>query len=132
MFAVDAGTGDIRWISKFYGPIYATAAVAGDTVYCNTQEGMLFALGTADGAERWTYDLGGVAWASPAIAEGRLVTGTMNGQLYVFKASAGPAATPTPLTIPAAAAQKASTPFPGMALCVLALASGAVLALRRR
>jgi outer membrane protein assembly factor BamB len=130
MFAVDAATGEFRWTSRFYGPIYATAAVAGDTVYGNTQDGRLFALGTADGAERWTFDLGGDAWASPAIAGGRLVTGTMSGQLYVFKPSGGSAATPTPAAPTAQAT--ASAPSPGLAAGVIALAAGTALACRRR
>jgi eukaryotic-like serine/threonine-protein kinase len=131
MRAVNASTGDTRWISQFYGPIYATAAVAGDTVYCNTQDGELFALDTANGAERWTYDLGGEAWASPAIAGGRLVTGTNSGELLVFSAASGPTVTPSPAPT-TSATNATTTPFPGMAICVFALVSGAVLYLRRR
>jgi outer membrane protein assembly factor BamB len=131
--AVNASTGDARWVSQFYGPIYATAAVAGDTVYGCTQDGRLFALDVTDGSGRWSYDLGGETWASPAIADGRLVIGTMSGQLLVFRASsvASQGINSTPTAMPPASTA-AATPFPGIPLALAALASaGAIIRLRR-
>jgi|AGTN01.3.fsa_nt_gi FOG: WD40-like repeat len=130
VWALNATSGDTLWISQFLGPIYATAAVSGDTVYGNTEEGKLFALDVADGTLRWTYDMGSEAWASPAVAEGRLVTGTIDGQLLVFKESAeGPTAAPSPTAKPVS---PTPAPAPGAIVCLLALAAGVIMCLRRR
>ena len=132
MFAVDADNGEFKWISQYYGPIYSTAAVTRDVVYGCTQAGKLFALGTANGSELWSYNLGSEMWASPVIVDGRLYVGTMGGHLIVFRASSVvPGITATPTAVPPGSTA-ATTPFPGIALVLAALASAvAIIRLRK-
>lgn len=88
VFALDAKTGDERWV--FTPPVetnrLTAPAVAGDTVYVvgqhPTQSPTVWALATLDGSVRWRVELGGETAGPPVVADGRLYCVTTNGGLY--------------------------------------------------
>ncbi len=113
VYAFNATSGDLKWASAFYGPIYQSVAVSGSVLYGATQDGRLFALDRS-GAGLWTYDLGSEAFASPAVDGGRLYMATMGGDVLAFKESASATAPRASATAP-----PASTPFVDAAACAL-------------
>ncbi len=79
VWALDAGTGDIRW--KFETPVSVknSVAVHENLVYAMTVDGELHALDAATGAEQWSYRLGNAlelrVYASPAVSDGIVYLG---------------------------------------------------------
>lgn len=138
-----AANGTMKWTSGYYGPIYSTATVAGDTVYSATQDGWLFALNKTDGSGTWGIDVGGVTFSSPAVADGYLVIATLSRQVIVFRsATAVSEASPSPAlpgyivpSEPSSGSQASATasqaPFPGAMAAIGALVLGIVLYWRR-
>jgi outer membrane protein assembly factor BamB len=88
VFALDAKTGDERWV--FTPPVetnrLTAPAVAGDTVYVvgqhPSQSPTVWALATIDGSVRWREELGGETAGPPVVTDGRLYCVTTNDGLY--------------------------------------------------
>jgi outer membrane protein assembly factor BamB len=88
VFALDAKTGDERWV--FTPPVetnrLTAPAVGGDTVYIvgqhPTQSPTVWALATPDGSIRWRGELGGETAGPPVLTEESLYCVTTNGGLY--------------------------------------------------
>jgi len=58
VYALDAGTGDIRWKYQTPASVKNSVAVAGNLVYAMTVSGEVYALDARTGQERWDYSLG--------------------------------------------------------------------------
>jgi outer membrane protein assembly factor BamB len=88
VFALDAKTGDERWV---FTPSPETnrltaPAVAGDTVYVVGQHPerspTVWALAPPDGSVRWRVELGGETAGPPVVTDGRVYCATTKGGLY--------------------------------------------------
>jgi outer membrane protein assembly factor BamB len=84
VYALDAKTGDAKWIYTAKAPFFGGVAVAGETVYAADLNGVIHAINLADGKPQWKLDVGkqtkaiGNIYASPIIDGGRLYVGTCN------------------------------------------------------
>lgn len=83
LYALDTGTGRLRW--RYASQLYtiSTPAVAGGVAYATSRGGDVLALRGADGSLLWQQPLGTPFWsaAPPAIADGVLYTaGNAAGQ----------------------------------------------------
>ena len=84
VYALDAKTGDQKWIYEAKAPFFGGVAIAGDTVYSADLNGVIHAIGLADGKLKWKLDVGkqtkaiGNIYASPMVDGGRLYIGTCN------------------------------------------------------
>ncbi|MFJ8622300.1 PQQ-binding-like beta-propeller repeat protein [Kitasatospora sp. NPDC093550] len=73
-YALDARTGEPRWIHEAQAELTLTPAVEGDTVVVMGKDGVLRALGAADGVERWNTRVG--TSSAPTVADGVVYTVT--------------------------------------------------------
>jgi outer membrane protein assembly factor BamB len=86
--ALDANTGEQKWITKVKGEVLASPAIDAGIVLINTGSGFIFALNADDGKEVWSSEsdvpplsLRGVS--SPAAVNGGAIIGTATGKLIV-------------------------------------------------
>ena len=91
MFAVEATTGRVKWQRQLKGNIFASPALAGDTVYTATlnayatkEPGTLYALEAATGKERWQFHAGAAILSSPIVVGKTVVVGSDDGILYAL------------------------------------------------
>jgi len=64
-----ATTGAVIWTSAGNGPIVASPAVSGNTVYVGTESHYLFAFDAATGAVQCAFSLGGAVVSSPVVGQ---------------------------------------------------------------
>jgi outer membrane protein assembly factor BamB len=88
--AVDAATGTERWRSKTRGAVFASLALAGDTVLVSDFSGTLAGLDGATGQRRWEFPLGGRALSTPLAAGGLVIAASDAGVLRAFDIAAAP------------------------------------------
>ena len=55
VYAVDEGSGELRWKFATHGRVTASPAVADGTVYIGSFDGNFYALDAASGALRWKF-----------------------------------------------------------------------------
>ena len=89
LFALDPGTGVVRWTASLGGRPGSTPAVADGTLYVGSADGRLYAVDAASGAVRWTSKTGGATISSPAVAQGTVYLGSADGKLSAFDALTG-------------------------------------------
>lgn len=97
VYALDAGTGALRWKRKTGGVVHATPAVSGGRVFIGSFDRTMYALDAATGAVQWTFLTGedpefhnqvGIA-SSSAVADGRVFFGCRDGHFYALDAAKG-------------------------------------------
>ncbi|MCF2946579.1 outer membrane protein assembly factor BamB [Paraglaciecola aquimarina] len=88
VIALDANSGDQKWIATVKGEVLASPAVDAGVVVVNTGSGFVFALNAADGEELWSHEsdvpplsLRGVS--APSAGNGGAIIGTATGKLIV-------------------------------------------------
>lgn len=88
VIALDANTGEQKWITKVKGEVLAAPAIDSGIVLVNTGSGFIFALNADTGEEVWSSEsdvpplsLRGVS--SPAAVNGGAIIGTATGKLIV-------------------------------------------------
>jgi outer membrane protein assembly factor BamB len=64
---------DVPSVDGVAGGIWATPALAGDTLYAATNTGNLLAIDTGDGTVVWSDDVGVHAWSSPVVVDNTLL-----------------------------------------------------------
>jgi outer membrane protein assembly factor BamB len=86
--ALDANTGEQKWVTTVKGEVLAAPAIDAGIVLVNTGSGSIFALNADDGEEVWSSEsdvpplsLRGVS--SPAAVNGGAIIGTATGKLIV-------------------------------------------------
>lgn len=86
--ALDANTGERKWITTVKGEVLASPAIDAGIVLINTGSGLIFALNADNGEEVWSSEsdvpplsLRGVS--SPAAVNGGAIIGTATGKLIV-------------------------------------------------
>lgn len=86
LFALDQSNGQAIWRFDATEPI-SSPAIAGDTVYIESTEGILYALDIKTGKERWRYIAKGEHWIvgpSPAVSDGVVYFSAASGSLYAL------------------------------------------------
>jgi outer membrane protein assembly factor BamB len=79
LYALDAATGEARWVYTTQAPVTSPAVVADGTVYAGSQDQVLRALDAATGQLRWSFPTGGVIQAPPVAVGSTVYVGTLGG-----------------------------------------------------
>jgi outer membrane protein assembly factor BamB len=88
VYALDAGTGSLRWSHAAAGTL-TTPAVAGSTVYIGNDAGVVYALSAGTGHLDWSHDTSGAVHSSPAVAGSAVYVVTAAGKVYALSAATG-------------------------------------------
>jgi len=97
VYAVDAGSGALRWKFETGNVVHASPAVADGVVYIGSWDRNLYALNAATGALIWRFQTGddteiynqvGIA-SSAAVAAGTVFFGCRDGHFYAVDAKTG-------------------------------------------
>jgi outer membrane protein assembly factor BamB len=89
--ALDAATGQERWMHQTGGPIFSSPVVVDETVYFGSGDRRVWALDAGTGTVRWSFVTGGMVVSTPAVWQGRLYIGSDDGTVYALHAAEGPA-----------------------------------------
>ena len=96
--AVDPASGVERWRFKTRSAVFASLALAGDTLLASDFTGMLVALDKASGRRLWEFPLGGRALSTPLVVGNVVYAASDSGVLQALdvapRAPAAPAAAP--------------------------------------
>ena len=93
LYALDASTGDLKWVSPGYINTRGSAAIVGDVVYSGTG-----AVNDSTGEEMWHFPTDAdKVYASPAVSNGVLYVATRDGYFYAI---GEPLTTPPPTPNP--------------------------------
>lgn len=76
--------GPYRWELETGGPVRSSPVVFGDTVYCGSHDGHLYAVELATGVLRWKAHAPGPLTSAPAVTEDLVVAATHDGELTAF------------------------------------------------
>jgi outer membrane protein assembly factor BamB len=97
VYALDAGSGALRWKFHTGNVVHASPAVANGTVYIGSWDSWFYALDAATGKERWRFKTGedgkisnqvGIQ-SSALIADGVVYFGCRDSNLYALDAATG-------------------------------------------
>ncbi len=97
LYALDAGSGALRWKFATAGVVHSSPALADGLVYFGSWDSYLYALDAATGAQRWKFKTGedkknfnqvGIQ-ASPAVVDGVVYFGCRDAHLYAVDAKTG-------------------------------------------
>jgi outer membrane protein assembly factor BamB len=89
LYALEAGSGRVRWSFGTGGRVKGGAAYAGGTVFVGSYEGRVYALAASNGKLRWVANLGARVYATPAVASRSVIVGTLGGTVYALDAATG-------------------------------------------
>lgn len=87
--ALDANTGEQKWLRDMEGLINSSPAVAGDTVFAGSTDTRVWAFDKDTGETRWTFKTGNYISSSPLIANGFLFIGSGDQYMYALDAATG-------------------------------------------
>ena len=89
VYGLRSDNGQLEWARRQKGEIASSPAIAGDTVYVTSMDGMLTAYGRG-GTRRWQFPTGGSpVESSPLVVDGKVYFGTWKGTLYAVDARTG-------------------------------------------
>ena len=96
VYALDAGTGRLRWRATSFSHFprgreyfYATVAVAYGRVYASNTDGTVYAYGARTGRLLWARHVGTYVYTAPAVWRKRVFVGTYDGRIYALDAATG-------------------------------------------
>ncbi len=104
LYAVEAGTGQLKWRVETGDKVRVRPAVVDGTIYFASDDGYLYALEAEAGQEQWRLDIGNAAvqrlppandynWdylaSSPAVSDDMIYIGSADGFLYAVNAQTG-------------------------------------------
>jgi len=97
VYALDAGTGDLRWKFRTGDVVHASPAYADGVVYFGSWDSYFYAVDARTGAQRWRFHGGEdpvihnqVGFqSSPAVVDGVVYTGCRDSKLYAIDAATG-------------------------------------------
>jgi eukaryotic-like serine/threonine-protein kinase len=97
VYALDAGTGALKWKFKTGDVVHASPAIADGTVFIGSWDSFFYALDAATGAQRWRFKTGedpdihnqvGIQ-SSAAVFGGMVYFGCRDSHLYALNAGTG-------------------------------------------
>ena len=91
--AVDPATGVERWRAKTRSAVFASLALAGDTLLASDFSGDLVALDKVSGRRLWAFPLGGRALSTPLVVGNVVYAASDSGVLQALDVAQPPAAT---------------------------------------
>jgi outer membrane protein assembly factor BamB len=89
VYAVDTGTGRLRWPYPTGKDVQSTPAVVNGTVYFGSQDQCVYALDAVTGRPRWKTPTEGFILSSPAVADGVVYICSGDGLVYALDAAHG-------------------------------------------
>jgi outer membrane protein assembly factor BamB len=96
VYALDAGTGRLRWRAHSFSHFprgreyfYATVAVAYGRVFASNTDGYVYAFGARSGRLLWARKVGSYVYTAPAVWRKRIFVGTYDGWVYALDAATG-------------------------------------------
>jgi outer membrane protein assembly factor BamB len=97
VYALDAGSGALRWKFHTGNVVHASPAVANGTVYVGSWDSYFYALDAASGKQRWRFKTGEDAainnqvgiQSSAVVADGVVYFGCRDSNLYALDAASG-------------------------------------------
>jgi serine/threonine protein kinase len=89
VYAFDASTGRIVWMTPTKDTIYSSPAVANSVVYIGSADNKVYALNASSGHVLWTFQTGGVVGSSPTVVNGVVYIGSADNKVYALNASSG-------------------------------------------
>jgi outer membrane protein assembly factor BamB len=97
IYALDAGTGALRWKFKTGDVVHASPAFANGVVFVGSWDSYFYAIDAKTGKEKWKFPGGEDALihnqvgfqSSPAIVDGVVYTGCRDAQVYALDAATG-------------------------------------------
>ncbi|MEP4889905.1 MAG: outer membrane protein assembly factor BamB [Aliiglaciecola sp.] len=110
VYALDANTGETKWVTQVRGEIIASPAVDENVVLVNTGSGTLFALDANTGEQMWMFEsdvpalsLRGIS--APVAVNGGALVGTATGKLVVNILGSGQTAWEQTISAPSGATE---------------------------
>jgi len=94
VYALEAKTGNLKWIKKLQGPMRAPPAVAGGRVFVLTIDNQLVALDAQSGERLWTHaglaeTAGLLGSAAPAVDGNTVIVPYSSGEIFAIRAENG-------------------------------------------
>lgn len=97
IYALDAGSGRLRWKVKTGDVVHASPAVADGTLFVGSWDGYFYALDAGSGVEKWRFKTGDDATihnqvgiqSSAAVVDGMVYFGCRDSHLYALDAATG-------------------------------------------
>jgi outer membrane protein assembly factor BamB len=83
LYALDAATGERRWLFPTGSPVLTAPAVADDRVYVSSGS-TLYAIDLETGVAHWSYPAGDRILTSSAVVDGVVYFGSRDGFLYAI------------------------------------------------
>jgi outer membrane protein assembly factor BamB len=84
VFALDTGTGNVRWVRNAGAGIVGGVVVDGDAIYFGTKANRLFSLDAISGEQRWAFKTKGEVWATPTVEGDTIYATSLDGSLYAI------------------------------------------------
>jgi outer membrane protein assembly factor BamB len=97
LYALDAGSGELRWKFQTGDVVHSSPAYADGTLYFGSWDSYFYAVDAASGKEKWRFHGGEDAivhnqvgfQSSPVIADGVVYTGCRDSNVYALDAATG-------------------------------------------
>jgi hypothetical protein len=88
-YALDALTGQTRWVFETKGPICHSPQYNSGTIYFGSMDRHLYAITVANGAQRWAFEAEEGIWAAPTVFCGLVMFGDRSGCFYAVEEKSG-------------------------------------------
>lgn len=97
IYALDAGTGALRWKFQTGDVVHSSPAIADGSLFIGSWDGYLYALDAVTGKEKWRFKTGQDAdihnhvgiQSSPVVVDGTVFFGCRDGHVYAVDAATG-------------------------------------------
>lgn len=89
LYAIDANTGNTKWISAASGIMFGSPAYANGTVYYGAEDGYFYALDANSGTEKWKYKTNDIINCTPTVVNDIVYFHSYDQYLYALNASSG-------------------------------------------
>ncbi len=89
VYALDLGTGSLRWKLNAGGPIFASPVVVGQSMMVGTRGGLFYCLDNANGRVQWKFDAGAPIYATAGANEHTVFVGSSDGSCHALGLATG-------------------------------------------
>lgn len=84
VFALDALTGEVKWVEVLRKRSDASPIIAGNNVFVAAADGRIIRFDLQTGKQTWMMEVKPSIRASPAVADGKLIVATDRGTVFCF------------------------------------------------